>query len=446
MARPLKSGFVILAVFALGALAVIAIASFRAARAEDQAITPVIRPAVVRAEALDIRTYEVTESFHGIIQANVRVDMAFQIAGRVTQLGADKSNPIRENDTVKTGDVLAELEPQRYRAAVDAARAKVLAAQGDMNAAAAQVRDAEAKLDNAEKELARVRVLVEKKAIAPQELDKAEMNHSVAKAALENVKAKLASVTAVYTAGQAEEQIANANLQDATLKAPMPAMVAAVPVELGQMVQPSQPVVTLVDLSKVKLVVGVVERKLPVLRRGQKVKIDVQALAANRASMKDPEQAKALGKPRNGVITIVPPAADPVTGLFNVEIELDNADGLLRPGMIGKASVTVLEKKAIAIPADAVTKVGDQHYAYFVGLGYETGLDMGGLGKTSFTVPTRVARKLPINPVAIDHDFFLITDLPDTLDQLVVEGQTHLADGQPVRVLEEAVAHTETSP
>jgi hypothetical protein len=216
-----------------------------------------------------------------------------------------------------------------------------------------------------------------------------------------------------------------------------------VPIEVGQMVQPSQTIVTLVDVSRVKLVVGVVERKLPVLRKGQKVDVEVQALTANKEAVRDSAKAAALGKPRSGVITIVPPAADPVTGLFNVEIELDNPDGLLRPGMIGKASVTVQEKKAFAIPADAVTKQGDQYFAYFVAQGYETGLDLGGLGKTTLNVPARVARKVAISPVAIEGEVYLITDLPETLDQLVVEGQTRLADGQPVQVLQDAVAQGE---
>jgi HlyD family secretion protein len=441
--RSLKSGLTIILLFVMGLAGVGLIAFFRSAKAEEQAGIPVIRPAVVRAEALEVRSYKITESFHGIIQANARIDLGFQIPGRVSQLGATRESQLRENDAVESGQVLAMLEPLRYQAAVDAAEAQIEAAKAGVDAAQALVNEAQAKYDGAKKEADRYRELFQKKAASAMELDRAETAEKSAEAVLSGMKAGLASATAAYATGRNSATIANVNLQDATLKAPRSALVAVIPVEVGTMVQPGQTVITLVDLSRVKLVVGVVERKLPLIRKGQKVDIEVQALAANQSVVKDPVKAAALGKPRSGVITIVPPAADPVTGLFNVEIELDNPDGLLRPGMIGKASVVVQEKKAFAIPVDAVTKQGDQYFAYFVAHGYETGLDLGGLGKTSFTVPAPVARKLPFTPVAVDREYYLITDLPDTLDQLVVEGQSRLADGQPVHVLDETVAHTD---
>src|SRR5688500_3205595 len=101
----------IISVFVGGLVFVGLVAAFRAADAHEKTPPPVVRPAVVRAAPIKEHAYSMTESFHGLIEANVRVDMAFQIAGRLSQLGAAKDQPLKENDTVEPGQVLATLEP-----------------------------------------------------------------------------------------------------------------------------------------------------------------------------------------------------------------------------------------------------------------------------------------------------------------------------------------------
>lgn len=429
----MKSRIAIILCFIVGLVLVAGIAAFRSSGLRDKIAPPVIRPAVVRCAPLQERPYSVTESFHGLIQANVRIDMAFQIAGRLSQLGATKDKTIKEMDAVEPGQVLAQLEPLRYEAAVQEANAKMEEAKAAQDTATAQIADAKARMDDAASELERLKKMSAAGAANPREIEKAQTAVKLAQAQMDTARAKLGAASAVYDSAQATGKVANVNLQDATLKSPIRGLVAAVPVDVGQMVTPAQPIITLVDLSKVKLVVGVVERKLPLLKKDQKVQVEVQALASG------VDAAKALkgdATMREGTITIVPPAADPATGLFNVEIELANADGRLRPGMIGKAVVCVSEKKAIAIPAEAATRAGDQYFAFFVGDGYEAGLNLGQLGRSAISVPTTVAHRVAFKPVMIDRDFYLLTDLPEGFDRLIIEGQARLADGQTVRVIE----------
>ena len=75
------------------------------------------RPAVVRCIELTALPYPVTESFYGMLEANVRVDMAFQVAGRITTLGRQSTEPLQPGDVVRRGQVLATVESQRYEAA-----------------------------------------------------------------------------------------------------------------------------------------------------------------------------------------------------------------------------------------------------------------------------------------------------------------------------------------
>lgn len=439
----MKLRLLILALFFLGVAGVGWLTLQRASAAREQVAPPVVKPGVVRCAPLVERSYVMTESFYGLIEPRARVDMAFQIPGRISQLGTGSKDTLRENDCVTKGQVLAMLEPLRYEAAQAQAKAKMEEAKAAMSAAQAVINDATARLDNAKKELATYKSLVEKGAGNQRELEKADMAVKLYEAQLEGAKAQMSAAMAMHESGRAGATMANVNLQDATLKAPMDAVVASVPVEIGAMVAPGQRVVALVDVTKVKLVVGVIERKLPLVKKGQKVSVEIQALAAQANRVPD---AKALAAPREGTINIVPPAADQTTGLFNVEIELDNPDNLLRPGMIGKATVTVLEKRAIAIPLDAVGKSGEDYWAFFVAEGYEAGIDLGGLGKAGVNVPTAVAKRVILKPIVIDKEHLLVSDLPAGLSRLVIEGQSRLTDGQPLTIVGDAPASGGVSP
>lgn len=427
----MKSRLLIILVFVVMAGMIGVAGAIRVQHGDGLTLDPAIKPVAVRCELLEQRVYTVTETFYGLIEANARIDMAFQIAGRIAQIGHHKDEPVVENQRVREGDVIATLEPLRYEAAVEQAKASMDEAKAAMASAQAVIDQARVRYEDAIREVDRYRRLKNRNAANEREIEKAEVEQKLAKAQLDSAQAQMASAHASYQAARAASTMAGVNLQDTILRAPMDATVAAVPVEIGQMASPSQTVVTLVDLTKVKLTLGVVERKLPLLRQGQTVSVEVRALMSQSKLLSD---SKALSRPRRGRVTIVPPAADPITGLFDVEIELDNQDGLLRPGMVGKATVKVMEKKAIAIPATAAIRSGDRAWAFFMDeRGYRTGLDLGDVGQVQVQVPTPVARRIWFEPVSFDKDYYLLSEAPQGLTLLIVEGQSRLTDGQTVR-------------
>ena len=428
----MKSKILILLVFAVVIGGAGLVGHIRAQQDGQPQKSLVIPPAPVRCVTLERRSYQVKESFYGIIEANATVDMAFQIAGRVTQLGLTSDQPLMENQEVLEGDVIALLEPTRYEAAVEQTDAAVDEARAAMDAAQAGVDQAQVQFEDTQRELERFRSLALRNAANNREVEKAEVDLRIAKAQLDSAHAQLAAALAEYKSARAAHTMANVNLQDSVLKAPMDATVAAIPAEVGQMVPAGTTVATLVDTTLVKLVLGVVESRLPLLREGQHVVVDVRALRAQSKLLSD---SATLAGPRSGTVTVVPPTADPQTGLFNVEVNLENKDRSLRPGMVGKATIVVMEKQAVAIPAGAAVRSGDRAWAYFVTNGLRTGLDMGALGSVAVDVPTTVAKRVWFNPIAFDKDYYLIEEPPSGLELLIIEGQTRLRDGQTVRPL-----------
>lgn len=428
----------IILIFA-GCIAVLlGIGVYRGWSSQEETVRPTIEPAVVRVASLKRTQYVQTETFYGLIEANTRVDMAFQIAGRVVALGPTAEAPLTEDSPVKKGDVIAQIEPERYRAAVDQANAMSGEAKAQLAAAEAQIADAQARLDDAQSEMARLQQLRDKGAANQREVEKAELAVKLNQAMLDTAKSRLASAEAMYQSSQAALNMAQVNLRDATIIAPIDGYIAAVPVEIGQMIQPGQTVISIVDLSKVKLVAGVVERKLPLLRKGQVVDVEVNALSSQARRLRD---AEALAKPRKGRVTIVPPAADPVENVFKVEIEIPNEDRMVKPGMIGAAKVEIGKIDAVVVPADAAVRVGDKAWAFFVGSSMKVGLDLGALGKAAIDVPTDVARRVEFEPRVFEKNAYLVTELPKGYDRLVVEGQERLEDGEAVRVVSESMVN-----
>lgn len=421
---------------------------------EDEAVA-VVRPELVRTVTLERRKHLLSEKFYGLIEPLAQVEMAFQIPGRVVSLSAEGGDPLEEDTHVTKGQVVARLEPDRYAAMLESAKAGVVRSQAMIAAADARVAQARsgvaateagvagarAKWEDAQLELKRVEELLAVDAATQRQLELAKLAVTQADAAVKTAEADkaraeaevavaqslLAEAEAAYTSSEADVEGARVALQDAELEAPMDATVARVEVDLGQMVGAGVGVMTLMDLSKVRLVVGVPERKLPLLKLGQVVEVEVDALRDDRR----------VPRKVAGVVRTIPPAADNRaggTGLFDVEIEIDNPNAELRPGMFARAVVPVREVEALVVPATAAQRHGDEVTAYLVDDAYEVPFSLGKLGHTQLAVDAPVARRVALEPLATDRDHYIIPEARTTLRRLVVEGQSKLRDDTPVRI------------
>jgi len=476
----MKARAIIILVFVVCMTLIGLVALVRARQLGGDPPRPHIEPVTVQCQVLEPQAYELTEEFYGLLEANAQIDMSFRLEGQITHLGIQKRFQV--NDALEQGVPVAGLKPAEQEASLRQAQANVLvssaaleSAEAKLNQARAQQRSAEAAIEDAKAQLIDARVELEqiKKLAAdgsaqPREVDKTKLLVVAANATLERSKAaldvakadvmdanaKIKSANAQYLAMQASRQSAELNLEKTTLLTPkLPRLynpldlkspatapseddkwtIAEMPFDVGQTVKPGQLVVRLVDLRSIKLVVGVVENKIPLLKRGQKVKVNVFALASQAAKL---SESRKLSEMQIGTVFVVPPAADRVTGLFNVEILLPNEDLILRPGMVAKAIVGVAQRRAFALPAEAVSRSGQKLRAFFVTKGYKVGMDLGTLGNKQINVPVYVAHQALLTPLASHQEFYLVTELPQGMNLLVVQGQSRLSDGQPVRLLE----------
>jgi multidrug efflux system membrane fusion protein len=248
--------------------------------------------------------------FAGEVRARVESRLGFRVGGKIVQRQAEVGQRVR------AGQLLAQLDPQDYRLAADAARAQVQSAQTNRDLAAADFK--------------RFATLKDQGFISGAELERRESTLKAAQASLEQAQAQLNSQgnQAAYT----------------NLTADAAGVVTAVEAEPGQVVTSGTPVVRVAQDGGRDAVFSVPEDKVAAIRTGSDV--SVRAWAQN---------AELSGKVRE-----VAASADPVTRTFAVKVALDAASApplgatvYLTPAALAHAGVQVLK-----LPTSALRQEG----------------------------------------------------------------------------------------
>jgi membrane fusion protein (multidrug efflux system) len=213
---------------------------------------------------------------------------------------------VTDNQPVKAGDLLVEIDPTDYRLRLtqDTAQEGVARAGEALNRAGitesrAGVAQAEAALTTAQRDLAydtgevaRYRPLVAAGSEPKQMLDQLSSNRDKAAAAvaaqqaalaaakgkLEAAQAQLGQSGAQIEAARAQAEAARTDLATTRLIAPKAGTVASSSVRIGQFVQPGQRLLTLVPVQAIYVEANFKETQIGLMRPGQPAKIDIDAL------------------------------------------------------------------------------------------------------------------------------------------------------------------------
>lgn len=229
-----------------------------------------------------------------------QIQLAFQESGRVEKI------LVQEGDTVKKGELLAEIDPVRYQANLDRARAELAAQEQvvkqlkagsrpqEIAKAQADVRAEEAKLRDSALTLNRLQQVVKKNAVSKQQVDDATAAHSAATEGLEAARQALnlvlagprqeeiAAAQAKLLALQAGVDLAAKELSDTKLLAPTDAVVRDRIMEPGDMAFPATPILTLAQTNPLWIRGYVAERDLGKIWLGMKTSISTDSFPNKR--------------------------------------------------------------------------------------------------------------------------------------------------------------------
>jgi membrane fusion protein (multidrug efflux system) len=211
---------------------------------------------------------------------------------------------VDDNAHVEAGQPLVEIDPAdlnlavqggeadlaQARAGEDQVTAQIAKAQADVEAATARIAQNAAQLNRAELDFNRMETLVSQDAVSRQEFDAARATFDSAKAAQQSLLSERAADDAGLAAARAQRAVALAQVQKAeaalgtarlqvdytVIRAPSSGRIAKKSVEVGQRLQPGQPVMAVVD-DRVWVVANFKENQLAHLRAGESVKVEVDA-------------------------------------------------------------------------------------------------------------------------------------------------------------------------
>jgi|SRR5579863_1367417 len=288
--------------------------------------------------------------------------VSFKVQGRILEL------PVEEGQWVDSGTLLARLEDADYKQKVRIDEAAVHAREANLTLVLAGTRrqevkaaeqtmlDAQADLQQKKLDFDRAQRLYRKDAVSAQERDLAET-------ALKRAEAVFQSATQRYSEaaeGSRKEdiEIARANLKEANanlgmsrvnldytiLHAPSPGVITVRQAELGEVVVPGTPVVTLADLDHIWLRAYIPEPDLGRIRWGQDAIITTDTYPGKRY----PGRISFISSDAEFTPKSVQTYKERVTLVYRIKIDIANPDHELKLGMPADAYINLAVDNQIA--------------------------------------------------------------------------------------------------
>lgn len=269
----------------------------------------------------------VTVTATGTIQGLNTVEVGAEVSGRIAKVFVDF------NDRVEAGQLLAEIDPEQFIAAVEEAKARIVAAD-------ANIKQARATLAEAKAQATRAKTQLEKGLISQRDFETAE-------AAAIRAEANLASAQADATLARAALKSAEYRLERTKIVAPISGIVLSRLIEPGQTVNAGfqTPVLFKLteDLSRMSLHVYVDEADVGRVKEGQEASFTVDAYPGRKFA------SKVLSL-RNE------PKTEQNVVSYEAVLAVDNGELLLRPGMTATASIMADTRKDVLLVPNAALR------------------------------------------------------------------------------------------
>lgn len=289
----------------------------------------------------------------GVMEPWIRLELLAKVHGSISEV------LVQEGSVVQQGDVLARIEADDYIIALDSAKAAYKRAKADYE---------------------RKKTMLSKKTVSQADLELSESEMLTARAAMDNAELQLSRCT---------------------ITAPISGVIRRLDAKIGLLLSIADPVAEILQIDRLKAVVGIPESDVDAVRKLSEVGMTIQALA----------DLEATGKKY-----FFSPAPETTARLYRLELEIENPDGSILPGMFFRAHVlkkTV--RDAITVPIYSVITRNDEQFV--------------------FVVRDQTVHKQPVEMGILEQWRVQITDGLQTGDMVVVEGHRDIEEGQQVNVV-----------
>lgn len=336
----------------------------------------------------------------GSLASDAQSDVAPTVGGKIVRVNFDVGSYVRKGEPLVQLDAKdAQIRLEQAQAQVEQQRKAVNQAEAGVNQQIANLRQTQSRLgvkdgENfdintfsqvvsvqaqlvlAEKQLRRYENLLESGDVSRSSYDQAKAQRdqllgqlaearsnaavavkaiSAAQAGVNSAKAQVAQAKAAVDSAQTQVEAARKGVTDNVIYAPISGYVSERNADPGEFISPNQPnakIATIVRTAVLRLKIAVPEQDIGKVAVGQGVSAQVSAY---------PDRKFA------GTITRILPSLDTTSRTLTVEAEIENVNGLLKPGQFATVRITQSKPEpAVMIPASAVRVDGDRNIVFVI--------------------------------------------------------------------------------
>jgi RND family efflux transporter MFP subunit len=324
----------------------------------NTAEVPEVQAVAVSVTEIQKTSIENLRTIVGKTQPVQEVSVFAKMPGTVTQVNAEVGQLVSKGDllfAIEDEDI--RLQVQQAQAGLNSARANLARASGgSVELQLAQLKSsllqAELMFKDAKTALDSAKILYDAGAVSKFELDSAETRFMTAQAQYETAKKAVeltestinkentAIASAQVQQAQASYDLAKNQLENARVTAPISGIISVRNATKGEIISGAVPAFTLVDLSTVVVEISVMQELVNTVTLGKTVELQIEAAGAGSYS---------------GKVTAISPSADPRTQAYLIKIEVANAGGMIKGGMLATVNLTTdARAEALVVPMDAV--------------------------------------------------------------------------------------------
>lgn len=317
------------------------------------------RPSLLRVEVATVqqKNLPVYEEWIGTLTGQVNVDIKAQVTGYLLRQN------YKEGSYVRKGQLLFEIDPRPFKAALDQAKGRLAQAQAQLIQSNAQLAIAQANQVKSQLDVNKYTPLAKAQAVSQEELDDAVQTNAANKAQMQSAKGAIAVAKAQIQADRAAVETASINLGFTRITSPIDGIVGIAEAQVGDLVSAGSGRLTTVStVNPIRDYFTVSEQEYLELQKrfseAGSERWNLQLILADGSTF-----------PHEGEFYFADRAVNPSTGAIQLAGLFPNPGNMLRPGEYGKVRAVVqMQKNALLVPQAAVTEMQGTYQVDVVGL------------------------------------------------------------------------------
>lgn len=306
----------------------------------------------------------------GVVEANETVRVTSEIMGQAKEVKVQDGEEVNKGDIlIVLGDEQLKIQVAQAQATLDSIQAsydkiKLGARPQEIKQAESVVLQAKINRDSAEENYLRMKKLSSEKAISEQQYEQAKNQYEIADVQYQSAQESyelviegateedIKSVEAQVRQAKAALDMSKYQLKNTQITAPVSGKVTSIAVSSGERISPSMPLLSIIDVSRIFVKVGISEKDISKIKEGQKVNLEIDAFPEEKF------QGEVISK---GV------AVDQTSKTLEVKIEILQPEVDIPVGVFARGNILIkTNQDALIISSSALVRKKDGIYVYVI--------------------------------------------------------------------------------